>query len=377
VSHRRPWTTALLLVGLAACSRKDGTPSHGSAADAAASAAKTGPCASGGGKIDDALTARLLPRVAGDHCVEPKGETRTYGTDGKLPLDEGCTSTFGEGCAAVAKLGLVRLASVRYVGGTGSVDVVLSSYTDKVRAYEAFTERALGGSDPALATAPKPLALAQQTEPRHGTVVTSGPVGAIGGARADVWVGAYVVELRYDDPQASKEALEASAAKVLPGVAEAIVAAMPPPGTAPGAINALPEEHLVPVSVKLAPMSILGIVRAGPLAIGSYSDDGARYRLAAYLTADEALARATLDELRRRPGATPIAVGKEQGVVLSLPDAPHARYVFARARSLLFGVGDDDFAISADAGTASRRLGTAAKVARLEKWIAPRKEEKR
>jgi hypothetical protein len=362
----RSWSlpVALLVVALAGCDKSDTEP-HGAPPPPPLASAQPGACASGGGMVGDPVSAAFFPRSVGTspgtYCVDPHGEVRTYGEQGKLDMDAVCTTAFDGECAVYNQFGLKRLVSLRYVdgsGGGGTVDVYLSRFADPEGAFAMYTKRVVADSDPAEPTTPKPLA--------------AGGAGAIGTGRAYVWKDKYLAELQYNNEQETPEALTRSSAIALTALGKAIGGALPGSADLPAEVKALPEEHRIVNGVQLLPKDALGFTGLGPLAVGYYADGSARYRLAALAASDEAKAKDAWKVLRGRPGALPVSgVGDEAVAVTTVSAATGgtpAEYVFARKGTLIVASGDEVFGApeKAAASAASREQ----KVARLKSWLA-------
>jgi hypothetical protein len=351
---------ALLVLGLVACDKPDPDASRPPPPPPVASA-KPGACAGGGGVVADPVSAGFFPRVVDAYCLDPQGDVRTYGEQGKLDMDAVCTTAFDGECAIYNQFGLKRLVSLRYIdgaGGAGTVDVYLSRFADAAGAYAMFTKRVVADSDPAEPSTPKPLA--------------AGAAGAIGTGRAYVWKDKYLAELQYNNEQETPEALAVSSARVLSAVATRIGAKLPGTAELPSAVEALPTEHRISNGTQLVPKDALGIPGFGPVAVGYYADGAARYRLVAFVGSDEAKAKDAWKILRGRPGALPIAGAFDEGVAITLapqpgqaPDAPPREYVLARRGTLIVGAGNEDLVT----GPASR-LDKSQKIAKLAAWLA-------
>jgi len=350
---------ALSAACMAACDKPD-TEARSSPPPPPVASARPAACAGGGGAVTDAVSAAFFPRTVGGYCVDPQGEVRTYGEQGKLDMDAVCTTAFDGECAIYTQLGLKRLVSLHYVdggGGSGTVDVYLSRFADSTGAYGMFTKRVVADSDPAEPTTPRPLA--------------AGAAAAIGTGRAYVWKDAYLVELQYNNEQETPEALARSSARVLAAVATGIGANLPGSSDLPPAVEALPVAHRVVSGVQLVPRDALGVIGLGPLAIGYYSDGATRYRLVALTGADEAKTAQAWKAVRGRPGALPVAgVGEEAVAVAVGPASPGGEpreYVFARRGALVAGAGDEDLAGGANGS--AKRLSREDKVSRLREWL--------
>ena len=58
-------------------------------------------CANGGGLDTDAVSAPFVPRKVGAYCLDPQGQPKTYGDQGKFSMDDVCTTADdqnSEGC---------------------------------------------------------------------------------------------------------------------------------------------------------------------------------------------------------------------------------------------------------------------------------------
>lgn len=309
--------------------------------------------------MGDAVSVSFFPRTLDGYCVDPRGEVRTYGDQGKLDLEAVCTTAFDGECAIYNQLGLKRLVSLHYVdgaGGAGIVEVNLSRFADANGAYAMFTKRVIADSDPAEPTTPKVLA--------------AGGAGAIGTGRAYVWKDLYLVELTYNNETETPEALTRSSAKVLTSLAKGIGAALPGLASLPIPVLALPTEHRIVNGLQLVPKDALGIKGLGPLAVGYYAEGPVRYREVAMGSPDDAKALEAWKLVKTRPGALPIAGLGDEAVAVSFappapaPNAPHKDYVFARKGPWLLGVGDEDLP------TGTTRLTKEEKVAHLKAWLA-------
>jgi hypothetical protein len=363
----RSWAlpVALLALSVAGCDKSDSDATRQPPPPPPLASAKAGACQGGGGVVADPVSKEFFARVVDGYCVDPQGEVRTYGEQGKLDMDAVCTTAFDGECAIYNQFGLKRLVSLRYVdggAGGGTVDVYLSRFADPVGAYAMFTKRIIADSDPAEPTTPKPLA--------------AGGAGAIGTGRAYVWKNQYLAELQYNNELETPEALAISSARVLTAIGKSIGALLPGPSGLPASVEALPKDHRITNGTQLLAKDALGITGLGPLAVGYYADGPVRYRLVALLASDDAKAKDAFKLVRSRPGALPVAGVGQEGVAITLPppagQTPDAKreYVFARKGALVVGAGDDEFgAATAKPGTVVR-LTRAEKVARLTAWLS-------
>ena len=308
--------------------------------------------------MKDPVSASFFPRVAGAYCIDPQGETRTYGEQGKLDMDAVCTTAFDGECAVYNQFGLKRLVSLRYVdgaGGGGMVEINLSRFADAAGAYAMFTKRVVADGDPLDPSTPKPI--------------EGGAAAALGTGRAYVYRDTYLAELQYNNDQETPEALVQSSAKALTAIALSLGKGIPGTVDLPPAVRALPVAHRIVNGIVLAPKDALGLAGLGPLAIGYYADGAARYRLVALVSSDDAKARDAWKGIRGRAGVLPVAGLGDEAVTVTLPGAAHSDYVFARKGSLIVGAGDEDLAAAAGK-SAPAKLGKDQKIALLKAWLA-------
>jgi len=343
-----------LLAALPSC--KDDKPvDKGAPPPPSASAAAPGACAAGGGQVGDPVSQDFFPRTVLRYCIDPQGDTKTYGEKGKLSMDEVCTTAFDGECEVYKTFGLKRVVSLRYVdgaGGGGSVEVILSQFADAGGGYGMFTKRVIADADPAGAQAPKPIA--------------AGGAGALGSGRGYAWKGAYLVELTYINEQESREEIIHSSEAIVTAVAKEIGQRLPGSADKPAAARALPEANMVPNGIQYFPKNPPGLTNAGPAAIGYYRDGEKRYRLVAIARDDADQAKDTMKAIKGRPGTLPLAQVGDEGaqIVLQAPDRPKAEYLFARRGALVGGITDEEL-VAADAA----RLTKDEKTARLRAWL--------
>jgi hypothetical protein len=202
--------------------------------------------------------------VAG-YCVDPQGDTRTYGEKGKLSMDEVCTTAVDGECEVYKKFGLKRFVAFRYVdggGAGGSVEVYLSQFGDANGGYGMFTKRVVADGDPADPSAPKPLA--------------AGGAAAMGTGRGYVWKGQYLAELQYINENESPEQIAKSSEPVLAAIAKELGAKLPGANDKPASAKALPDANMVNANaIQFYPKDPLGFANVGAGAVGFYKD-GAR-----------------------------------------------------------------------------------------------------
>ncbi|HRH00853.1 MAG TPA: hypothetical protein PLR99_31640, partial [Polyangiaceae bacterium] len=316
-----------------------GAPSASGAAAAAAA------CASGGGQIADPATAAFFPRAAGGYCVDPQGETRTYGEKGKYSMEEVCTTAFDGECVVYTRFGLKRVVSFRYVDAAGqgaTVDVVLSQFADAAGALGMYTMRVVA-ADPADPSTPRVL------EPGKGG--PSAALGALGTGRAYVWRGPYVIELQYNNERETPAQLRASSDAVLGTIGRAVAAGLPEQAR-PRAVTLLPDAGLIPNGLQFFPKEPFGWKNVGPTAVGFYKEGDRRWRTVAMGPADEFQAKDMLKTLKQRPGSIPVSgVGDEAVHVVNPGEggAPKIEILVARKGTAVIGVADEEYALKAAA----------------------------
>jgi hypothetical protein len=351
---RRPptaWPMVLLLLA-AGCS-KDDKANHGAPLPPPppVEAPKPGACVDGGGLVGDPMSEAFFPRSVAGYCVDPSGETRTFGEQAKRDMDAVCTTAFDGECAIYAQYGLKRLVALRYVdgaGGAGSVEVYLSRFGDASGGYGMFTKRVVADSDPAEPTTPKPL--------------DAGAAGAMGTGRAYVWKGPYLAELQYNNEKESPEALSATSARVLTAIAKDIGARLPGGVEKPPAAERLPKANLVPMGIQFFPKDAPNL---GPTAaaFGFYRDGAKRYRMVSVVRDDAAAAKETMKAVRARPGWLPVPSLGDEACAMTTPGPAKAEYVLARQGAEVLGVGDEEIG-------QPPRLTKEEKITLLRSWLA-------
>jgi hypothetical protein len=357
----RPLPITLLLFFFCGCPSKEEAKKDQPAPPPLSSAgAQAGACAGGGGTVADPVSAAWFPRSVGGYCVDPQGETKTYGENAKHAKEEICTTLFDGECEIYIRYKLTHVVALRYVDGAGkggTVDVIVSTYADPGGAYGMYTKRVIADSDPADESAPKPI--------------KAGASAVMGTGRAYAWKGSEIVELQYNNEQESPDQIAKSSAAVLPQIAAEIGARVPGGPDKPASAKALPEANLVtPHAVEYLTKEPLGLTGLGPTAIGYYkagaSDPapGKRYRLVASAYADADQAKDAMKTLRTRPEALPVAsVGDEGSAVMLKQGDKKVEYVFVRKGALIAGASDDDYA-------KDDHLTKDEKIAKLKAWLA-------
>jgi hypothetical protein len=304
----------------------------------AASAAQADVCAGGGGQDADPISGPFVARVIGSYCLDPQGQPKTYGDQGKLSMDEVCTTAFDGECEVYKRFGLDRVVVLRYVDGTGapnSVEVNLSRFKTADGAYAMFTKRTVADGDPARASV-KPLA--------------AGAAGATSSSNAYVWQGPYLVELTFvtEDTKMTPAAMDHANEVSTNAIARDIGSKLP------GAPNLLPAAALLPAASRLPlgiayyPKEALGLSGIGPLAVGYYKEGTKRWRDVAILRADVEAAKEAFRAFKLKPASVSIkGVGDEavQVVLQEADDRAKAEYVVSRKGTRVVAVGDEELVL--------------------------------
>jgi hypothetical protein len=324
---------ALVSIGSVPACKSEPAPSAVQPVRPVESAARPGSCAGGGEKIADPVSVTFLPRQAAGYCVDPNGETRTFGEGGKLPMDAICTEAFDGDCEVYKDLGLKRVVHFRYVDGAGSpgtVEIYLSQFATSDGAYTMFTKRVIADSDP-VASAPRRL--------------DAGGAGMIGTGRAYVWRGQYLAEIQYANEQETVPQMKASSDRVLAPIGAEIGAKLPGSAELPRAAARLPVQKMVPMGIAYMQRDVLGVDGAGPGATGFYKEGDKRYRVLSIARDDVDQAKDVIKTFSRLRGATE-RKGIGDGawhVMLADTDGAKLEWVIARSGKALLGVGDEAF----------------------------------
>jgi hypothetical protein len=323
-------------------------------------------CAGGGAQDTDAVSAPLIPRVVGGYCLDPQGEPKTYGAQGKFSMDEVCTTAFDGECEVYKRFGLDRVVVLRYVDGSGapnSVEVNLSRFATSDGAYAMFTKRVVADADPAAATVkPAPF----------------GAVGATSSSNAYVWRGSMLVELTFvtEDTKMTPEQMAVQNEQATGAIAREIGDKLPGATDLPPAAAALPATSRLPLGIAFHPKEALGVSGVGPAAVGYYKDGEKRWRDVAVVRPDAEGAKEVFRAFKQKPGALPLkGVGDEavQVIVQEAADRAKAEYLVARHGALVAAVGDEELVL--DPGTPSEKLAPLKltrdeKLAKLAGWIS-------
>ncbi len=380
---------ALTVGGLTGCDK--GSEDHGAAppppSPSAPSAITTGAaggdgggagganaCAAGGGTDPDEVSAPFFPRTlapAATFCLDTADSVRTFGDRGKLTLGDVCTTGFDGECEVYKSYGLKRTVTLRYIGAAGAsgatVEVVLSQFDSVTGAYGMFTKRVIADSDPTDPTATKPLP--------DLTRSAADALGAIGTGKAYVWRNDQLLELTYNDENASPEQLARDATPVLIALGKQVAGRLPA-GQLPACAAALPSAHLVPNGIQFFKKDLMGIPGAGAGAVGYYVDGAKRWRAISMVDADQGKIKAQFNALHAKPGALPVTgvTGADEAfhVVYQLSkESPKTEWLVARKGSQVQGVGDEEFALKPDStpdALAKARLSKDDALAFLNAW---------
>jgi hypothetical protein len=323
-------------------------------------------CAEGGGLDTDTISATLVARVVGGYCLDPQSEPKSYGDQGKLSMDEVCTTAFDGECEVYKRFGLDRVVVLRYVDGSGapnSVEVNLSRFVTPEGAYAMFTKRVVADADPARASV-KPF--------------EAGAAAAESSSNAYVWRGPYLAELTFvtEDTKMTPEDMARNNDRSTGGIAREIGDRLPGPLSPPVAAATLPVALRIPLGVAFYPKDALGLTAIGPLAVGYYKDGEKRWRDVAIVRSDADAAKDAFRAFKLRPQSASEKGLADEAVDVTLQEAPDrakAEYIVARKGALVLAVGDEELvldpALPADQ-TILRKLTREEKVQKLAAWLA-------
>lgn len=357
-----PVLALLVSIPLAGCKRK-AEPVEGSAPPPPpVVSSQPGACGSGGGQIKDSVSSAYFPRVAGDYCVDPNGDAKTFGEAASQPLDAVCDLFDGE-CEVYKSFGLKRVVTVQYVDGKGSpgnVTITLSRFSSPEAAYGFFTKRVVADADP-LETAPAPL--------------EAGAAGALGSGMAYVFRGELVAELRYVHELESPEQIKASSARVLPVIARELGSKLAGTPSLPPSAERLPREHRIPSGIDYEFGDLLGVSGAGRGAVGYYKDGDKRYRVFVSVRPEEDSAKDVIKTLKKVEGAKGVKDSPIDELSVGVHEsegAPKVEWVVGRSGGVVAGVGDEIFTLgNPDKDqVAKQKLGAAQKQGLLKRVLA-------
>jgi hypothetical protein len=323
-------------------------------------------CAGGGGQDNDPISAPLVPRIVGGFCLDPQSEPKTYGDQGKLTMDEVCTTAFDGECEVYKRFGLDRVVVLRYVDGSGapsSVEVNLSRFKTVDGAYGMFTKRVVADGDPARASV-RPLA--------------AGAAAAMSSSNGYVWRGAYLVELTFvtEDPKMTPEGMARENERSTGAIAQAIGRLLPAAPSLPPSARWLPVASRVPLGIAYHPHDLPALTGIGPAAVGYYKDGDKRWRDLAVASSDPEAAKETFRAFRLKPGSSPVKGLGDEAVHLFLQEAadrPKAEYVVARKGAVVASVGDEELVLDPNTPAeklAALKLTKDEKIQKLAAWLA-------
>lgn len=350
--------TLLLPFALTVACKKGADPNEGSAPPPPVVSSQPGACASGGGTIKDNVSASYFPRLAGDYCLDPNGDAKTYGEAAGAPLDAVCDLFDGE-CEVYKSFGLKRVVTAQYVDGRGSpgtVTVTLSRFASPEAAYAFFTKRVVADADP-LEAAPAPLEV--------------GGAGALGSGMAYVWRGEMVAELRYVHELESPEQIRASSAKILPLIATGLGNQLPGSAEPLPTVRQLPTENRIASGVAYEYQDLLGISGMGRGAVGYYKDGERRYRVFASVRPEEDSAKDLVRTAKKTEGAKTFKDSPIDAVRVGLREgegAPRLSWMIGRSGNVVAGVGDEAFA-QTGSDASLNRLSEAEKLTMLTRVL--------
>ena len=335
----------------------------------AAGSAQADLCAGGGGQNADPISGPLVPRMVGGFCLDPQGEPKTYGDQGKLSMDQVCTTAFDGECEVYKRFGLDRVVVLRYVDGSGapnSVEVNLSRFKTADGAYAMFTKRVVADGDPARASV-KPIA--------------AGAAAASSSSNAYVWRGTYLVELTFvtEDTKMTPAAMARANDLSTGAIAKEIGSKLPGDAGLLPAAAALPLAGRVPLGIAYYPKDALGLSGIGPVAVGYYKDGDKRWRDVAVVRADVEGGKEAFRAFKLKPGSAPLKGVADEAVQVVLQEAPDrakADYVAARKGALVVAVGDEELVLDPHGSIeklAPLKLTRDEKMQKLAGWLAAAK----
>ncbi len=347
---------------------------------AAPSASSPHVCEDGGGQDTDSISAPMIPRMAGGFCLDPQSEPKTYGTQGKLSMDEVCTTAFDGECEVYKRFGLDRVVVLRYLDGSGapsSVEVNLSRFKTLGGAYGMFTKRVVADGDPVRASV-KPLSIGVGGVVADGGTGATSALAAMSSSNGYVWRGAYLVELTFvtEDPKMTPEEMARENERSTGAIARAIGAALPPAPALPPSARWLPLGSRVPLGIAYYPKDAPALAGIPDVAVGYYKDGEKRWRDLAVASGDVAAGKEVFRAFKLKPGSTPVkGLGDEavQVVIQEAADRPKAEYVAARKGSVVVAVGDEELVLDSSTPAeklASLKLTKEEKLEKLAAWLA-------
>jgi hypothetical protein len=361
---RTPLFVGMSLSLFVAChSKKDKLAAEHGVAPPPIQSSKPGACLGGGGTVSDKVSAAFFPRTVAGYCIDPNGETRTYGASAKEGLDKVCTELFDGECEVYKSYGLKRVVTLRYIDGKGSpgtVTVNLSRFGSRDGAFGFYTKRVVADSDPAE-NAPSKL---------H-----AGGAAALGTGIAYVWRGEYVAEISYVNENEAPDQVKKSSDSLLPSFAKQLGDKLPGDKSLPPAAFALPSADRVSQGIAYDAKDVLGIKGAGPGAEGFYKNGDKRWRDFVIVRPDEASAKDVMKTLRKLDGAKTLKKQLYDMVTFARradESSPRIEWMAGRKGARVFGVGDEEYALDSGQSAEDAKkvsLDKDQKLARLKQLI--------
>jgi hypothetical protein len=304
----------------------------------------------------DVLELSFVPLELAGFCIDPNVELRAVEKQAPRPgfprvttseLDEACPRWLGTLCASYLEDGLERLVAFRYSGGAGqagALDVLVSRFASSEGSFASFSDQVLGDADPATLEV-------DALEPA-GTAVRLGNV-ALG------WRGQYLVRLSYTNA-AERSAERASTADtlfrgVLQHAARALSERDPGALALPRAVQSLPAAGRVPFAVRYQTGPVLGLVGVRGGAQGHYRDAKRRWRVLVVARPDPESAEDVIGAFERHRDGYALKYGPLPALrFVERRPAGEANldWVIGRKGSIVYGIGDDPAALSAETATA-------------------------
>lgn len=298
----------------------------------------------------------LVPAELAGFCIDHNVELRAVEKQAPRPgfprvttseLDEACQRRLGTLCPSYLEDGLERLVAFRYSGGVGdagALDVLLSRFASNEGSFASFSDQVLGDADSSTLKV-------DALEPA-GTAVRLGSV-ALG------WRGPYLVRLGYTnsaEPSAERARTADTLFRgVLAQVARALNERDPGLSTLPRALQSLPVTGRVPFAVRYQTGPVLGVAGVRGGAQGHYRDGKRRWRVLVVARPDPESAEDVIAAFERHRDGYALKYGPLPALRFNErrpAGEANLDWVIARKGSIVFGVGDDPAALSAEGAAA-------------------------
>ncbi|MEM9693523.1 MAG: DUF6599 family protein, partial [Myxococcota bacterium] len=239
-----------------------------------------------------------------------------------------------------------------------TIDVYLSRYSSREKAYAMFTKRVVGDGDPAPPDTPKPI--------------KGGGAAALGLGNAYLWKDTHLVEMTYSDTAAaSEQAVKAKADKLLPGLAAELGAKLPGETKVPAAVALLPSPQRLPLGVRFVREKALGVKGAGPGAYGYYQDGDKRWRVLAMVATEQAQAEDVFKTFGKLEGATEEKGLADDAIRVVVADrGPEAEWLIARKGVTILGIGDENRVLRSGMSADEHGAKTLSREEKKERLIA-------